>query len=145
MTLTITNGQILIADPWIDALVAGTDTVTITYTYNCASTSTTVTPTAADINASNQYPLDVSEGPYYITLTNTTDANNLQSQSLCAVYLSDTTKATVQEKIQENCDIKLASYYTALTLTNSCECQCEKVCKIYSVFSTLISDNECNC
>lgn len=141
----MTNDQMLISDSWIDAFVDGTDEITISYKHNCGDL-VTLNPSLSDINADNQYVLDIMEGVYYVTLTNTTDQNNIQTQNLCVVYLTEDTKCKVTEVIAEDYDLKIASYYTALNLVNSCtECKCDKACTIYDEFIKLIDNGNCNC
>jgi len=144
MTLTITDGVLLISDTWINEYILGGDSVDIQYTHNCGDT-TTVSPATDDFNGSNQYELPVSTGIYYIKIIKAPDSDTPQTKGGCLSNLTETIRCKVVEKAEEGCD-KVVTYYIALQLVNNCteECDCEKACKIYEELNKILN-NECNC
>jgi len=144
MTITLVNNQMLIEDVWIDGFVNSTTDISVEYSHNCGE-SVILSPTLSDVNVDNQLVIDISEGAYYVTLLNITDPQTIGKQELCVVYITEETKCKIEDKVAEECDTQLISYYVALSLVNNCECKCDKACKIYEKLTNLINDHECNC
>lgn len=143
MILTITNNQLLIESPWIDAFVASTGSFLIEYTHNCGEVIT-ISPTLEDINDDDQFVLSIEDGVYLVTLINDT-TSTLLKQTRCVSYITDETRCKMITKVEEQCDSKLVEKYIALQLVNDCtECDCTKACKIFESFIKDLN-NECNC
>ncbi len=141
MTITISNGLILIEDQWILDFLASTASIEILYKNNCGET-VIVSPTISDFNDSNQYEITANEGIYFIQLNNLTTS---EDQTSCVSYITEATKCKIVDLVSQDCDEELVSYYIALTLVNQCEnCTCDNACKIYDEMKKLL-ENDCNC
>lgn len=135
------NSDYLLADNQEDTLTVTVNGST-TYTPTIASTVTSITLDNTLLGLTGD---TLADGVYYLELTTTALAGDINTESLCVAVLCGVHCDTVDLYLDSETNMEKILAYEALKIAQDCvECSCSTMLSLYNIITNTTTD-DCGC